>query len=382
MARTWPVTRRKKLMLAAFDAIARPVAALVLRSTPATGEVKSILVLELWHIGDVVLATAALQRLREMYPSARLTLLAKPHAVELLQGSGLTDEIITFDFPWTAMSGKYQPGRYDRDAIAGIVKRLRDGKFDLSVDCRMDLRSNVLTRAARAARRVGYDFGGGGFLLTDAVPPGPADRHKVDDWMALLDQLSGSSGDRDRIYEPRLAVSADERRDADALLDSYGVERGETIVAIHAGGSYASKRWPSEAFAEVGRSLASEHGVRLLAFIDPDGSGSDMQLGGNAIFIRPTIREMMSLLTHCDMLLCNDSGPMHIATAVGVPVVAVFRTGNPQAYGPQGIGNTVVGRGAPWERTTDIAVEDVEAAAHDQVRSILARGSRSRSSTE
>lgn len=369
-------------MLAAFDAVARPVAALALRPTKASGEVKSILVLELWHIGDVVLATAALQRLRDIFPLARLTLLAKPHAVELLEGSGLTDEIITFEFPWTAMSGKYRPGRYDRGAIAGIVKRLRNGSFDLSVDCRMDLRSNVLTRAARAARRAGYDFGGGGFLLTDAVPPGPADRHKVDDWMALLDQFSGSSGNRDRLYEPRLSVSAEERSDANALLDSYGVERGETIVAIHAGGSYASKRWPAEAFAEVGRSLASEHGVRLLAFIDPDGSGSDMQLGGNAIFVRPTIREMMSLLTHCDLLLCNDSGPMHIATALGVPVVAVFRTGNPQAYGPRGIGNTVVGRGAPWGQTTDIAIEDVEAAAHDQVRRIPARGSRSRSSTE
>ena len=364
-------------MLAAFDAVARPVAAVALHQKPAVGEIRNILLLELWHIGDVVLATSALQRLRRMYPAARVTLLAKPHAVELLEGSNLVDEIITFDFPWTSMSGKYRLGRYDRAEIARIVRRLRAEKIDLSIDCRMDLRNNLLTRSIRAGRRVGYNFGGGGFLLTDAVPPGPADRHKVDDWMALLDQLSGSSGGTEQaVPEPRLAVSSVERNEALTLLKSYGVQQGETIVAIHAGGSYPSKRWPADSFAEIGKRLASAHGARLLAFIDPDGCGSDMQLGRDAIFVRTTLREMMALLTHCDLLICNDSGPMHIAAALGVPVVAVFRTGSPEAYGPRGFGHTVVGRGAAWGETTDVPIEDVAEAADSQLRGILPLESR------
>src|SRR5512143_1400446 len=103
MARTWPVTRRKRMLLSAFDFVARPLAPVLLREKHApSDEVKKILVLELWHMGDVVLATSVLQSLRSMYPRARITLLAKEHARDLLEASGLADEIVTYDFPWTA----------------------------------------------------------------------------------------------------------------------------------------------------------------------------------------------------------------------------------------------------------------------------------------
>lgn len=369
-------------MLAAFDAIARPIASVLLRNPPRTGRrPEKILVLELWHMGDVVLVTPALQRLCEMYPGAHITLLAKPHADELLRGSGLVDEIITFDFPWTAMSGKYDPARYDRAAISSLVKRLRAGHFDISLDCRMDLRSNLLTRAAGARRRVGYDFGGGGFLLTDALPAPPADRHKVDDWMALLEPLVDKrTSVAPRVPEPRLTVVSEEREEAGRVLAAHGIEPGEPLVGIHPGGSHDAKRWSADNFAVVGNALASTHGARLLVFVDPDGCGSDMQLDGNALFLRTSIREMMALLTHCDLLLCNDSGPMHIAAALGVPVVAVFMTGNPSAYGPRGINHTVVGQGAAWGSTSDVAVEDVLTAADSRLGTMRA-GMRARSET-
>src|SRR5678816_4361074 len=112
MARTWPVTRRKRLLLSAFDRVAGPILSTVIRDKGAAlAPVKKILVLELWHMGDVILATPVLQCLRSMYPDARITLLAKDHARELLEGSGLVDDIVTFDFRWTAMGAKYNPSR-------------------------------------------------------------------------------------------------------------------------------------------------------------------------------------------------------------------------------------------------------------------------------
>ena len=89
MARTWPVTRRKKLLLGALDAFAAPLAAIRRRDAPADEPVEKILVLELWHMGDVVLVTPVLQRLRAIYPGARITLLAREHARALLENSGL-----------------------------------------------------------------------------------------------------------------------------------------------------------------------------------------------------------------------------------------------------------------------------------------------------
>jgi len=372
MARTWPVTGKKQAMLTMFDALAGPMSSIFLRENhDGVQPVKKILVLELWHMGDVVLATPALQCLRAMYPDARIVLLAKKHACELLASSDLVDKIVTFDFPWTAMSDKYDPSRYDRAAIRAVVKKLRDEHFDLCLDCRMDLRSNVLTRSIGAKRRVGYDFGGGGFLLTDAVDAPAADQHKVDDWMALIDPLKATApGKAPSTPDPVLDVTDAERDEARSLLESYEIGPDDLLIGVHPGGSHAAKRWSVDNFAEVARTLAERHGAKVVVFVDPEGTGSTMQLGQNAALVRTSIREMMALLTHCDMLLCNDSGPMHVAAALGVPVVAVFKTGDPKAYGPRGLNHAVVGSGAAWGSTTDVDVEDVLDAAESTLLAV------------
>lgn len=355
-------------MLAAFDAVARPVSAIILRDRKTRpDEIRKILVLELWHMGDVVLATPVLQRLRAMYPDSRITLLAKDHALELLKHSPLVDEIVAFDFPWTAMSAKYNPARYDASSIRELVRRLREMDFDLSIDCRMDLRSNLLTGSIGAKRRIGYDFGGGAFLLTDAVAAPPADQHKVDDWMGLLEPLEKTSAYAERTFTPSLTVTDAERDDARRVLSLYEISDSDLIVGVHPGGSNEAKRWPADNFAQVARALAERHGVKLIVFIDPEGCGRDMQVGQNAAFVRTSIREMMALFTHCDLVICNDSGPMHIAAALGVPVVAVFRTGDPKAYGPRGLNHTVVGDGAVSGAMSDVPVEDVLAAAESVI---------------
>ena len=368
MARTWPVTRKKRALLAAFDAVAGPLASVMLRDAKSpAARVRNILVLELWHMGDVVLATSVLQQLRAAYPDARITLLAKQHAVELLKHSPLVDEIVAFDFPWTAMSGKYNPSRYDTASIRELVRNLREKDFDLSIDCRMDLRSNLLTKSIGARRRVGYDFGGGSFLLTDALSPPPADQHKVDDWLGLLEPLATDAKGAGSI-EPVLAVSNDERGDARRVLELYDISDNDVVVGIHPGGSFAAKRWAADNFAAVARALSERDGVKVIVFVDPEGSGSEMQIGRHAAFVRTSIREMMALFTQCDLLICNDSGPMHIAAALGVPVVAIFSTGNPKAYGPRGVNHTVVGNGAVAGVLSDVTVDEVLAAAEGTLR--------------
>lgn len=370
MAQTWRVTPVKKLVFHAIDAIGAPFRPLLSPCPPADLRVANVLVVEPWHIGDVVLATAFLDALRSTLPEARISVLGKPHAEELLRHSGLADEIIVFDLPWTARDGKYNPERYESDAIRGLVARLRAAKFDLTIDARMDLRSNALTWLTRAPMRVGYAFGGGTFLLTHAIAAAPDRAHKVDDWLALLAPVktitTAASVDRAlRDFKPLLRVTEEERDQARRTLESLGFGAGETIVGIHGGASDARRMWALPSYFSVAGQLAAKYGSRTLFFLEPDASAPSPNFDGATV--RTTLREMMALFTCCNVLLCNDSGPMHIADALDVPVVAVFLTGNPVWHRPYRKNQEVVGEGTGHDLLVAPTEEGVLAAGERQL---------------
>jgi ADP-heptose:LPS heptosyltransferase len=384
VAETWKITRGKRAVLAAADLIARPFARLLIPPSERLEEgIWKILVVEIWNIGDVVLATTALQALRARYPDAWIAFLGKPHAEEILRGSGLVDEVITFDFPWTSPTDKYKRSRYDRLAMKSLFRRLREEKFDLTVDCRMDFRSNFVTYATRAKRRVGYAFGGGTFLLTDAIPAKPRANHKVRDWLKLMEAVGSQRGaktitgiESGEPFKPRLALLPEERQAAAARLEEAGIAPRDLIVALHVGASHPDKRWPADRFAEVADSLADTYGARIVVLVDPEGYGSKLPLKNPACYVKPTLRELMGYIGSCDLLICNDSAPMHIADALGVPLVAVFTTGNPKWYGPSGKNQKVVGKGAPRGQMQDVDTAEVLAAAQQQIERAMAARAR------
>jgi len=238
----------------------------------------------------------------------------------------------------------------------------------------MDFRSNIVTFATRPRRRVGYAFGGGSFLLTDAIPASPGAHHKVRDWLNLMEALGSQKGTRvitraedGKPLAPRLTLLPEERRAAAAKLESMGISPRDLIVAVHAGASHPLKRWPAENFAKVADSLAERYAARIVVLVDPDGYGAHLPLHAKACYVTASLRELMAFIGSCDLLLCNDSAPMHIADALGVPVVAVFTTGNPRWYGPSGRHQRVVGKGAPRGRKSEVSVDQVLAAAEDQL---------------
>jgi ADP-heptose:LPS heptosyltransferase len=379
VAETWNITRGKRIALATMDLVARPFARLLLPAPRRVDEgIWKILVVELWNIGDVVIATAALQALRMRYPDAWIAFLGKPHAEEILRGSGLVDEVITFDFPWTSETHKYRLSRYDRHAIKALFRRLREERFDLTVDCRMDFRSNIVTFATRAKRRIGYAFGGGTFLLTDAIPASPRAHHKVRDWLRLLEAVGSQRGtkaitrsDDGKPLAPRLTLLPEERQAAAAKLEVMGIAPRDLILAIHVGASRPEKTWPADQFVEVADALADSYGARIVVLVDPAGQGANLSFRNKACYVQPGLRELMGFIGSCDLLICNDSAPMHIADALGVPVVAVFTTGTPRWYGPSGKRQKVVGRGAPRGKFADVSVKEVLAAAQAQIESAI-----------
>ncbi len=336
MAQTWPLKKWKLALLGLIDSIGRPVvmaarAVGVLPTRESGAEPRKILVVELWQIGDIVLATPFLRALRGCFPSSRITLVGKPHAVELLAESGLVDEVIVAELPWTRPKRKYALTDYDWPSLGALMRTLRSRRFDLAFDARMDLRNNAFVALTGARRRVGFRYGGGDWLLTDAVPAEPRSHHKVDDWLALLGAAGCTSLTERKCL---LRTSAQEQKNARWTLASR-LQREGPIVAVHPGGSHAGKRWPLESFQHLCEELINR-GDNVIAFEDPAGFGRELEWVAGVVIFRPSLREMMAILEECALLVCNDSGPMHVAAALGVPTVAIFERGEPRWFGPVG----------------------------------------------
>jgi ADP-heptose:LPS heptosyltransferase len=338
MAQTRTITPRKLAAIGALD-IASLAVHVDWRPPPPRAEPpRSFLVVEPWGIGDVVLSTSLLRALRANYPTARVSLLAKRYAKDLLANSGLVDNIISFDFPWTAFEGKLTPSKYVPKQFQKLIGQLRSLDIDVSFDARRDIRSNLITYFSGARRRIGYDFGGGAHLLTDALPSGDQNEHKVADWLALLEPLDTER----REFTPLLSVTEAEKANARRRLAILGLSREKPILAVHPGARQAVRRWDPQRFAAAIDALVDQRGVQILVFEEEEGDSSGITPRHWVRRVKRDLRGFMAMVSQVDLLLCSDSGPMHIANALGVPVTALFGPQRREWYGPRGELDSVV----------------------------------------
>lgn len=290
-----------------------------------------ILLLEPWGIGDLVLATGALRALRAAFPEARIDVLAKSYAKSLVIGPEMADGVVVYDFPWTAFHGKYRLTRYRFRELWELVSQLRRARYDVVLNARADVRNNLLGALIGGGRFVSVSCGFADFLATEVVQP-RSEAHRSDDWRMVVERLSGPAP---LAAKPRLAVDEALRLKVAASLGVTGTSR-TLVIGIHPGARIAIRRWGIERFAAVGDAISSRLGARLLVFAEPDGYGSDIPLRSPFVVVKRPLPEMVAALAACDLLICNDSGPMHIASALGVPVVALFGPTRLEWFGPRG----------------------------------------------
>jgi heptosyltransferase-2 len=285
------------------------------------GNPGTILVRAVNWLGDAVMTTPALAALRAACPGSRITILAMPLVADLLRGHPDVDEVLVYD-----RDGAHRgPAGKLRMASA-----LRARRFDAAVLLQNAFDAALLAFLARIPARAGYATDGRRMLLTRAVDiaPGTMDSHEVEYYLALL---AGLGVPRPAAPALRLAVSAEEREAMEARLRALGAEPGRTLLGINPGATYGSaKRWFPERFAAVADALAAEWDAAVVLL----GSAKEAPLSDEiegAMSRRPvkltgktTVREMMALIARCDFLVTNDSGPMHVAAALGTPLTAIF----------------------------------------------------------
>lgn len=277
-------------------------------------------------IGDAVMCEPALRGLRALFPSAEITLLAKPAIAELFIAYPGIDRRLVYDDRGihAGLSGKW--------TLAG---QLRQHRFDLAVLFQNAFEAALLTWLAGIRRRYGYVTDGRAFLLTDPVarPDRATLVHQVHYYWDLLKPL-GATGSPS---VPVLAVSENETRAMDERLRDLGIGRDDLIVGVNPGSTYGgAKRWLPERYAEAAlricRQVEQPQGRPVSVVIL--GAKGEEELGRSVadrltvrsavLSGRTNIRELMAATKRCSILLTNDTGPMHMAAAFAVPVVAVF----------------------------------------------------------
>ncbi|MBI2881699.1 MAG: glycosyltransferase family 9 protein [Candidatus Tectomicrobia bacterium] len=320
---------------------------------PDPHEVQRALVVRPDHLGDVVFATAALRPLRLLYPKAAVTALVGPWAAPLLLHHPDADEVVSFRNPWFDR-GKFSGAR----DVFDVLQWMRRRRFDVGLDLRGDPRVIALLAAGRVRYRVGYGWGGAGFLLSREMdhPPGV---HQVERNVAVVRTLGWRPADG-FVPRPLLRVSGPERETMDRRLaeGAWGgppVGARDRLAVLHPGAGFPSKRWRLDRFAALARWLAAERGYRAVLVGGPEerglagevlrtaGPGRALDLAG-----RLSLRELMALLSRADLMVGNDSGPTHMAAALGTRTVALFSGTNDAAeWAPAGPGTRVLRKDVP-----------------------------------
>jgi heptosyltransferase-2 len=290
-------------------------------------------------VGDGIMVLPALRAVRAKFADAHIAIVARPYVAEIYRGQGVGDELIAYD-PRGA-----EKGIGGREALAS---RLRAEKFDSALLLQNAFDAAWLAWRAGIPERIGYARDGRGILLTKSIAVPKAGEIPAHEQFYYL-ELVRRAGWVERIEgesEISLAVSREAADAAEQKLIAAGVRSrtngaGTPRVAIGAGASYGSaKCWLPERFADVANRLMAESDAEIILF----GTAGEMAVS-TAIVAgmkrkpidltgKTVIAELPALLSRCQLFIGNDSGAMHVASAVGLPVVAIFGPTDPFGTAP------------------------------------------------
>lgn len=278
-------------------------------------------------VGDCLLALPALETLRRNHPGSEVWLLAREWARDLFPPKSLVTGVIP-------LAGGNSPGEVWRAA-----RILRPARFDAGLLLTNSFGSALTFALAGIPERWGYRRDGRGLLLTRGVPfdgnGGP--RHQLDYYLDLVRGLGMAPAPA----EVRLRLAAEERRAARTALRGLGVDLSRPLVVLSPGASYGpAKRWPAGKFAALGGILQKKHRAEVLV----SGSAEERELAESvaaalprrafALAGRTDLRRLLAVMSLASLVVTNDSGAMHLANALRVPVAAVFGPTDPAATRP------------------------------------------------
>jgi lipopolysaccharide heptosyltransferase II len=301
---------------------------------------KRILVTRTDRLGDVVLSTPAIRRLRELYPGAYIAMMIRPENRGVVANNPHLNEVIVYD--------KYG---FNKSLLSTIrfAASIRKKSFDTGIALHPTNRTHLILFLAGIPTRIGYDRKMG-YLLTERIhhDKQKGEKHEADLNLELLKKAGFSVENADR--RPYIVTSENDKRMIDSVWQDRGL--GKNVIAFHVGASCPSKRWPVERFSELADRVADKYGADIVLV----GGDETVQFSKKVVSRMNNkvtdmtgiliISELAELLSRCKLFISNDSGPVHVSVAVDTPVVAIFGRKSPglspRRWGPLGDRDTVL----------------------------------------
>lgn len=305
----------------------------------------NILIVKLSAIGDVIMSLPFLTALRKKYPEAHITWLVEEAASDVVLDHPLVDRVlVSRRKAWFANIKSMRPAAAWKEA-GPFLKDLRDRKYDLVIDLQGLFKSGILTWISGGRRRIGFDKTRelSYLFLNEKLPAYDPDRHALLRYLDVAEYLGADvSAVEYEFPNHSRAVS-----EAEKLLQNAG----RPFIAINPGAKWKTKLWPNEAWRELGRLLAADAGLQAVLTGSPDEAGDNKWIcegvpGAIDLTGRTGLKVLAEVFRAASLVACPDTGPMHLAAAVGTPIIALFGPTAPCRTGPYGDGHVVLRTGA------------------------------------
>jgi heptosyltransferase II len=293
-------------------------------------KIKRILFLRHDRIGDMVLSTAALKALRRVYPEAKITVLASQRNHEILEHNPHVDEILIYK------------------GILWFLREIRPKGYDLVIDpfVTYELKQAFMTYLAGGKYRIGFEAAGREIFFNISGPEASTQKKLVDLLLDLVEVLGGAREG----CEPEVFLTDQEITWASEALANKGIAANELTVAIHPGAYYPSQRWSTERFGALARRVLEQHEAKVILLGSRDEKDlvkEVKEVAGKGVqdFSGLRLRKLIALLSTCDLLICNNSGPLHIASALKVRTVSMIGSTVTPLWLPYGKHDVVINKG-------------------------------------
>jgi ADP-heptose:LPS heptosyltransferase len=323
---------------------------------------RNILVIDFGQLGDVVLSLPALRAIRKRFPRARITVAIGKPGGEIVQLSGYANDVLEVD----RVALRDGPKLVSIGRIIKLVGQVRKSKYDFVIDLHSLSETNLLGFLSGAphrlyARRPGRSLD----YLANFNPRPPREgrtAHAVDRYLDVIKPLGVENPTR----TPLLKTAATADRAVEALLKKENANSGTLLVGLFPGAGNASRLWPLENFAQVADHLIRNDRVRVAVFAGPEERALVPQMRAlfppATIFLdRLTIAQLVSAQARLTLFISNDTGPVHLAAAVGTPVVVILDCPKPNSFTPIGEQHRLIF----GQEITRISVREVYQAAHE-----------------